>query len=271
MTVFDVESYWDGRPCNIKHSNKQIGTSEFFVEVSLRKYFVEHHIKDFAKFHEWNGSKVLEIGCGIGTAMQSFAENEAFYTGVDLSSESIKIAQKRAEIFGLKNVELIVANAERLTDFLEVRPYDLIYSFGVLHHTPNIKIALKEIKRFSKPGTTIKLMLYSRFSTKSLSLWLRYGWRVGFSLDKAVALQSEAQFGCPITRTFSRSHAHKVAKEAGFRVTKMYKQHIFPFAIKPYVNYEYKFKWYWKILPKACFRKLESFFGWHLLIEGVYE
>jgi len=59
-----VSSYWDKRPCNIKHSSEKVGTKEYFDAVEKRKYFVEPHILSFAEFLKWNNKKVLEIGCG---------------------------------------------------------------------------------------------------------------------------------------------------------------------------------------------------------------
>ena len=101
-TIKQVKDFWDNRPCNIRHSNKEIGTREYFEEVTTKKYFVEPHIIPFANFDEWEGKKVLEIGCGLGTASQSFAEAGAIYTGVDISQTSLDLARKRFEVFGLE-------------------------------------------------------------------------------------------------------------------------------------------------------------------------
>ena len=84
-TVKDVKNYWNNRPCNIKHSKKEIGTKEYFNDVEYRKYFVEPHIPEFAEFDKWKGKKVLEIGCGIGTDSINFAKAGAILTCVELS------------------------------------------------------------------------------------------------------------------------------------------------------------------------------------------
>src|ERR1700740_1955239 len=98
ITVDQVRSYWDRRPCNVRHSPKPLGTREYFDEVEARKYFVEPHILRFAEFERWRGKKVLEIGCGIGTDTISFARHGARVTAVDLTEKSLDVARQRARI-----------------------------------------------------------------------------------------------------------------------------------------------------------------------------
>jgi len=135
-SITEVKEFWDNRPCNIRHSKREVGTKEYFDEVEKKKFFVEPHIKSFSEFNLWNGKKVLEIGCGLATAGINFARNGADYTGVELSKESLDLAKKRFEVYNL-NGNFHEGNAENLSEFLPKEKFDLIYSWGVIHHTPN--------------------------------------------------------------------------------------------------------------------------------------
>src|SRR5881409_4040025 len=138
VEIARVRDYWNERPCNIRHSTAPMGTKEYFDEVEARKYFVEYHIPGFAEFALWRGKKVLEIGCGIGTDTINFARAGAQVTAVDLTEKSLEVARQRAKVFGLEDrIRFVQANAEKLSDYVEPEQYDLVYSFGVIHHTPH--------------------------------------------------------------------------------------------------------------------------------------
>src|SRR2546430_6098415 len=147
VQIDQVKDYWDRRPCNIRHSTQPVGTKQYFDEVEARKYFVEPHIPTFAEFPRWSEKKVLEVGCGIGTDTVNFARHGALVTSVDLSVRSLEIARQRVGVYGLeKQVRFYSANAEELSCYVPVEPYDLIYSFGVIHHTPHPESVLRELR-----------------------------------------------------------------------------------------------------------------------------
>lgn len=151
-SIDEVRDYWNSRPCNIRHSALEPGTREYFDQVEARKYFVEPHIPAFAEFPRWAGRKVLEIGCGIGTDTMNFARAGAMVTAVDLSQASLDMAKKRARIFGLEDkITFVQANAEKLDEYVPVEKYDLVYSFGVIHHTPHPDAVIKQVKKYLTP------------------------------------------------------------------------------------------------------------------------
>ena len=262
--IAEVHDYWNKRPCNIRHSTRQVGTREYFDEVEHRKYFVEPHIPGFAGFGGWKGKKVLEIGCGLGTDTINFARAGAEVTAVDLSDKSLGLARDRAKVFGLENIKFIHANSEELSKYVPVEKYDLIYSFGVLHHTPHPERAFAEIQKYMGPESELRLMVYNRASWKVLWIMLTYGKFDFRNTDKWVARHSEAQTGCPVTYTYTKKTVARLLD--GFKITDSFVDHIFPYRIKDYVQYRYTKVWYFRMLPAPVFRWLEQRFGWHLCV-----
>jgi 2-polyprenyl-3-methyl-5-hydroxy-6-metoxy-1,4-benzoquinol methylase len=265
--ITKVSEYWNARPCNIRHSPKPVGTREYYDEVESRKYNVEYHIPQFAQFERWTGKKVLEIGCGIGTDTMSFARAGALVTAVDLTEKSLEVARKRAKVFGFEDrVSFIQANAEKLSESVPVEPYDLVYSFGVIHHTPHPERVLDEIRKYVKPESTLKIMVYNRWSWKVLWVLFIYGKGQFWKLDRLIAEYSEAQTGCPVTYSYSRTDGRRLLEAHGFEVKDVMVDHIFPYSIPEYVQYRYKMVWYFRWMPRFLFRALEGAFGWHLCL-----
>uniref|UniRef100_A0A6C0C0Z4 Methyltransferase type 12 domain-containing protein n=1 Tax=viral metagenome TaxID=1070528 RepID=A0A6C0C0Z4_9ZZZZ len=248
MSIDSVIKYWDKRPCNIRHSTKQIGTKEYFEEVTKKKYKVEPHILEFANFEKWKNKDVLEVGCGIGTAAQSFIENGANYEGIDISSKSIEIANDRLKVFDLKG-KCHTNDIEKMNNI--TNKYDLIYSFGVLHHTPNIEISLKNIYNMLKRDGTFKLMLYAKNSLKNF--------KIKDGLD-----QYEAQSGVPIANTYSHNEIYDLLSE--FKNINIHQTHIFPYKIPEYKEQQYVKEDYFENMPPELFNCLERNLGWHLCI-----
>lgn len=269
VSIGDVRDYWNRRPCNIRHSTAEIGTQEYFDQVEARKYMVEPHIPAFADFSAWKNKKVLEIGCGIGTDTINFARAGAEVTAVDLSSESLDLARKRAEVFGYSDrISFYEVNAEHLSDIIPAEKYDLVYSFGVVHHSPNPAAIIQQVRdNFVSPGSTLKLMVYYRYSWKVLWMLLQEKGRF-WKLDEIIAKHSEAQTGCPVTYSYTHDTIRDLIGD-GFDIRETFVDHIFPYQIPKYVKYEYEKEWYWQLMPDAFFRALERRIGWHLCATAV--
>jgi SAM-dependent methyltransferase len=246
-------AFWDARPCNIRHSDKPVGTKEYFDEVEKRKYFVEPHIPAFAEFWKWRDKKVLEIGCGIGTDAVNFIRSGAHYTGIDLSGESAELAVKRFMAYGLLGT-VYQGNAENLTIVIPPRTFDLVYSFGVIHHCENPHLVIENVTKYMGPESEFRLMLYSHDSWKGVML------RAGFD-------QFEAQAGCPTADTYTMPQVHHLMERHGLEVFEWSRAHIFPYNVAKYRNYEYELEPWFKAMPKDMFKALEKQLGWHLLIK----
>tara|TARA_S200002703_G_scaffold38366_1_gene33643 strand:+ start:4598 stop:5371 length:774 start_codon:yes stop_codon:yes gene_type:complete len=250
VTIEEVKKFWNDRPCNIRHSSKEVGTLEYFNEVTKKKFFVENHILHFTKFPQWDGKKVLEIGCGLGTVGINFPFNGADYTGVELSEESLEIAKQRFSLYNQPG-QFYLGNAEELSSFIPAETYDLVYSFGVIHHSPHPEKILSEIKKYMNENSTLKIMLYAKDS------WKNY--MIESGLD-----QPEAQYGCPIANTYTRQDVIELLD--GYEVLSIEQDHIFPYQVEPYKKGEYLKQPWFAEMPPEMFKVLEKNLGWHLLI-----
>lgn len=249
-TIDEVKKFWNDRPCNIRHSSKEVGTLEYFNEVTKKKFFVENHILMFTRFPQWEDKKVLEIGCGLGTVGINFPFNGADYTGVELSEESLEIAKQRFSLYNQPG-QFYLGNAEELSSFVPVETYDLIYSFGVIHHSPHPEKIVSEIKKYMNENSVLKIMLYAKDS------WKNYMIEAG--LD-----QPEAQYGCPIANTYTKEDVVELLD--GYEVLSIEQDHIFPYQVEPYKQGEYIKQPWFDAMPPEMFRALEKNLGWHLLI-----
>jgi ubiquinone/menaquinone biosynthesis C-methylase UbiE len=210
---------------------------------------------------------VLEVGCGIGTDTINFARAGAQVTAVELSSKSLRIAAQRADVMGVaERIRFVQANAEELTAALARESYDLVYSFGVIHHTPRPDRALAEMHALAAPGGTLKLMVYHRRSWKVISIVATQGHGRFWETDELVAEHSEAQTGCPVTFTYTRREACELVEHSGFRVQKLSVDHVFPYRVRDYVEYRYVKEPYFRWMPEPLFRAFEHRLGWHLLV-----
>lgn len=262
-----VQKYWDARPCNIRHSPRPVGSKEYFDEVEKRKYFVESHIPPFAEFPLWKGKRVLEIGCGIGTDTINFARAGASVTAVDLSAASLSVAEQRAEVFGLGDrIRFFQGNCEELDQVIPREGYDLVYSFGVIHHTPNPKKAITQLRRFMNAHSELRLMVYSKASYKLFWIMKEEGiWNMG-RLDELIARNSEAQTGCPVTYTYTFNEVRLLL--AGFDILEVRKAHIFTWDIDAYKRYEYVKDEAWAAVSDTQLAELEQELGWHTLVRA---
>ena len=251
-----IKNYWNKRPCNINYSKKKFLTKEYFNEVRKKKYFVENHIINFAEFKNFKNKNVLEIGCGIGTDACEFIKSGANYYGVDYSDYSISIAKYRVKILGLekKNPKFFIEDAEKLHIIKKLKiNFDLIYSFGVIHHTKDMKKCFNEIKKIASKRTIIKIMLYAKNSYKNFLL-------------NSSPYRYEAQKGCPVIHKIDITDLNKLIKNM-FKIISVKQDFIFPYKINPYKKNKYIKLEHFKHMPKNIFNNLKKNIGAHMLIE----
>ncbi|HVP14655.1 MAG TPA: class I SAM-dependent methyltransferase [Terriglobales bacterium] len=171
------------------------------------RYTLEPYIEGFADFSSGKERDVLEIGVGMGCDHLQWARSHPRrLCGIDLTPRAISIAQSHLALHGLHS-ELEVGDAEALP--YEDESFDLVYSFGVLHHSPDTPRAIAEVRRVLRPGGTARIMIYHRMSLTGLMLWLRYALlalRPLRSLDDIYAQHLES----PGTKAYSVREAREL-------------------------------------------------------------
>lgn len=265
VTITEVRQFWDRRPCNLRHSLAPPGSFMWSREVTKRRYAVEPHIPEFAQFPRWHSKWVLDLGCGIGTDALSFVRAHAKVTAVDVSNVSLGLLRDRYAVERPGgSLTILRADIEHLTEYHHTGQwFDLVWCFGVLHHTPHPRMALFQVRQVLQPTGEFRLMLYHRWSLRGITLMLRRPW---LSIDRAIARQSEAQEGCPITRTYTKRSARRLMEDAGFEIESMRYAHVFPYRIRDYRNGELRPRLLRRIMPNPLWRAMERALGWHLLI-----
>lgn len=165
-----VHDFWNHASCGESLYLKGEDHQSYLAQ-SKKRYALEPQILDFIQFDSYYNQDVLEIGVGLGADHQKFAEAGAKLKGIDLTERAIHHTKKRMQIFGLHS-ELQIADAENLS--YHDNSFDLVYSWGVLHHTPETKKSIAEVFRVLKPGGEAKIMIYHKYSFVGYMLWLKY-------------------------------------------------------------------------------------------------
>lgn len=168
----EVASFWNEASCGTTITSENKFTKEYFEEIEEYRYRLEPEIFSFAQFTRFRGKKMLEVGVGAGSDFIQWVRAGAIAHGVDLTEEAVEHVKHRLSVYGLSAEDVRVGDAENLPH--EDEKFDLVYSWGVIHHSPDTEKALAEIVRCTKPGGTIKLMLYNRRSLYAFYHYLKF-------------------------------------------------------------------------------------------------
>lgn len=204
-TSDEVKAFWEANPLSAEAIPFEPGTPEFFL-AHERMRFASEPADVQARLYEWNnyaGERLLDIGCGTGYVAALYASGGADVTAVDIADRSVELTRKRLAWKGLHGT-VLTANAEDLP-FSE-GSFDVVTSFGVLHHTPDTRKALQEVHRVLRPGGVTHLMFYHRNSFAYRVLFpvkrmLQPAWRGKTAQDQVNAVDGAAN---PLGKVFTR-------------------------------------------------------------------
>jgi SAM-dependent methyltransferase len=173
----DIQNFWTESPETYSedgHGGAQFngkafdfGTREFFENVDRAFIGTRTHMhtdRPFGRvfpYDRYAAGRVLEIGCGLGSMAMQWAKTGCAYTAVDLSPMSVKMTSRRFALFGYQG-SFIEGDSRQLP--LADESFDFGYSWGVLHHSPQLERSLREMMRVIRKGGEFAIMLYNRNS-----------------------------------------------------------------------------------------------------------
>ena len=201
----DVRRFWEAASCGEVYAEGSSAQEKFRQHAEAR-YRLEPYIRDFARFEEGGGQDILEIGIGMGADHVEWARSGPRHlAGIDLTPRALGWTAQRLETYGLAS-DLREGDAENLP--FRDNSFSIVYSWGVLHHSPDTQRAFLEAHRVLRPGGTLRVMIYHRPSVVGLMLWARYGLATGHpacSLTEIYArhLESPGTKGYTITEAQS--------------------------------------------------------------------
>lgn len=252
---------WNNDPCGSNYTKHPIGSAEFFKAVEEFRYLDAPWMATAIKFGAYPGQRLLEIGCGMGIDLIQFARGGALVFGIDLTPRHLVLARQHFAMFNL-NVIVCRGDAEELSFADET--FDLVYSFGVLHHTPGTEQAIQEIYRILKPGGKAIVMLYHK---NSIFYWFTLyflkgllGWKLFHqTIDDLLGQYIEySSIGArPLVKVYTRSEAARLF--ASFAQVQLDVYQLTGWEI-PKIG---------RFIPKSILYPVSRSWGWNLLIEAT--
>ena len=215
----EVQDQWDNNPCGSHYAKEASkNTLEWYLEVERYRY--EEYapwMRETMEFARHAGESVLEIGGGLGTDLAQFAKAGAVVTDIDLSAGHLAHAQENFSLRGLTGT-FIHHDAEKLP--FPDSTFDVVYSNGVIHHTPNTQVVVNEIHRVLKPGGKAIVMVYAE---NSLHYWrnlvtdlgLRQGLLESYSMGEIMSMHVEIteNNARPLVKVYTKARIAKLFSE----------------------------------------------------------
>jgi ubiquinone/menaquinone biosynthesis C-methylase UbiE len=168
----NVHDFWQEQTCGTDLTTEQKYSKKYFDSIEEERYVRCPEVFSFAQFTRYRGKRILEIGIGAGTDFVQWVRAGASASGIDLTEEAIQHTKERLALEGLRAEELSVADCENLP--YPDASFDVVYSYGVLHHTPNTEQAIHETLRVCNDGGKVKIMLYHRRSIVVAFFWVKH-------------------------------------------------------------------------------------------------
>jgi ubiquinone/menaquinone biosynthesis C-methylase UbiE len=254
---------WGANPCGAHVARDHaFGTRQYFEAIEAYRYEVyAPWMKATLGFDDYRGQRLLEIGCGTGTDLLQFARGGAIVTGLDLTPRSIEVARARFAVYGCAG-RFAIGDAENLA--FPDESFEVVYSFGVLHHTPDTERAIREAHRVLRRGGRAIVMLYHRTSLYYWGALLFKRGVLGGDLLRATPAELMSRYveytetgGRPLVKAYTRGETRRMFQmfsECQITVNQLTRQEL---------------GWPGRALPESTFQWLARHFGWNLIITAT--
>lgn len=255
---------WTADPCGSTYSEEEVKSKEFYEEVEKHRYKVQDWTLDAIKSFDIKGRKVLELGFGMGTDHLNLARQGAIMHGLDLTPRNKEITEKRFEMYGLKT-ELTTGDAENLP--YEDNTFDFIYSFGVIHHSPDTDKIVSEVHRVLKPGGKCFITVYNKnsiffyWSTFLINYMIRKGYKERTLKQQISKIEAPGTNEDLVIKLYKKKEFLSLFKD--FNKRKAYVRQLVP-ADLGYFRSLFKDKQ----KPYKLLKLIGKFLGWYIVVEA---
>lgn len=243
------------------------GSKEFFSQVlEKRSKYEQPWLYELVPFMEFSSKKILELGCGVGYDAYNFCLNGADYIGIDIAPTNPRHVIDHLSFFDL-HPKVVVGDVEKLMFPNEY--FDVIYSNGVLHHTPDLISSLREANRVLKLGGEFWTIIYNRNSVYYwLTFFLRdYILKLNFLKRSLKDQRSLIEFTIsnekPLVNVYSRHELKSIIKESGFSIEKIW--------IRKLVAEDLPFYEFSRRLPTSLLNFISKYAGWYIIVKSKKE
>jgi ubiquinone/menaquinone biosynthesis C-methylase UbiE len=255
---------WSQDPCGAETGrNNEFGTRQYFDEIERVRYQeYAPWMPELMGFNEFSGARLLEVGCGMGTDLLQFARGGAICTGIDLTPRSIEITRHRFALYGERG-DFLISDGERLPFANE--SLDVVYSNGVLHHTPDTAGAIREVHRVLKPSGTAKVMIYHKNSINYWGEMMLHRGVLGGEVFRGRSpedimsrwVEYSEHGATPLVKAYSRQQARELFSD--FRDVRIDVEQLLRGEIPMFGN----------LIPETVFKSLRTNLGWNLIITAT--
>lgn len=266
----EAQATWGSSPAGTTFAmGVEPGTKEFFDQVlQKRSNYEQPWLFEVVPFASFGGLRVLEVGSGAGYDAYTFCRCGASYTGLDLTPENIERATRHLGYYGFAP-ELVRGDGEQLPFADE--SFDVVYSNGVLHHTPDMEAALCEVARVLRPGGGFWVLVYNRHSifhvaTLFLFTYLLTGrWRHESMADIRSEIEYTTSEGRPLVNVYSRREVKQMLRRAGLRVDRTWVRKLTVEDLPA----PGKLGWLWRATPQRVLDAVGKIAGWYVIAQAT--